>query len=307
MPLLKERSMRRPTITLAGAAALLLLLLALGRAQAPATQPAAAQAPATQPTAQEGGGADNAAIVQQLTQLNTKTDQVAQSLAQLNTKVEQLNTKTDQVAQALADVGEQTKRIADRLELRTVTGVGYAELPAAPDQATVQLDIKTLAPTLDAAIAENQQAVAAMKAQIGGAPIRVADPQIAPVLGDERKIEAYRVLTPLLVTIANPSDAGAKTLAQVVGMGGSSFKEIKYSVSEAAAKQAHDDARTQAFARAKADAQAYADKAGGTLGPVQSINEDLNIKTFLQPPPPGQPTEQLFTAEISVVFELVLP
>jgi uncharacterized protein YggE len=146
-----------------------------------------------------------------------------------------------------------------------------------------------------------------MKAQIGGASIRVADSQIAPLLGDDRIITAYRVLTPLLVTVENPNGAGAELFALVVSLGGSSFNEIKYSVNQAATQQAQERAREQAFDLAQQHAQLYATKARGTLGEIQSISEDVNSRTYRQLPLPGQPTEQVVTAEVSVVFELVAP
>lgn len=95
------------------------------------------------------------------TQLNTKSDQANQAnqgitqlitgTNQLNTKAEQFNgktdlvnlqltqliTKTDQLIEQLTGVAKQTERIATRLEMRTVTGVGYFEVPVVPDRAVV--------------------------------------------------------------------------------------------------------------------------------------------------------------------------
>lgn len=65
-----------------------------------------------------------------------------------------------------------------------------------------------------------------MKGRIGDPTVSVADSQIAPLLGDDRVIEGYRVLTPLLVTIDNPNGEGAGMLAMIVGLGGNSFGAI---------------------------------------------------------------------------------
>src|SRR5262245_32345719 len=78
----REVAMRHRTIVLAGAAAGL-LLLALTRAPISDSRPAQAQTATQTPPGGQAG--DNAAVVQQLTQLNTKTDQLVQGLTQLNT------------------------------------------------------------------------------------------------------------------------------------------------------------------------------------------------------------------------------
>ncbi|MFN8503431.1 SIMPL domain-containing protein [Kouleothrix sp.] len=79
------------------------------------------------------------------------------------------------------------------------------------------------------------------------------------------------------------------------------------SASEAATTEAQERARAKAFDLAKQHAQIYAAKAGDTLEPIQSISEDVNSRTYRQLPLPGQPTEQVVTAKVSVVYKLVGP
>ena len=243
-------------------------------------------------------------------------DLVAQEVAELSTRIEsvqqelaQMNTKTDQMVQELTSVAQQVERIATQLEQRTLTTIGYVEIVGVPDIATAQIDIKTQGDTLSVAVTQNQQSVTDMQARIvslgiGDDLIRVADPQIAPVLGDERIIEGYRVLTPILVDIRNPNTDGAGVLEQVISLGGSSFKDITFDVEDP--EQYRQQAREQALAQARTHAESYATLVDGQLGSIVSITEDLNIRTFQQEPLPGEPTEQIFSSEIAVEFEIQL-
>ena len=91
-------------------------------------------------------------------------------------------------------------------------------------------------------------------------------------------------------------------IAQIVGLGGSSFKEIVFSVKDPTPYQKR--ARAQAFQKARAQAEEYAGLAGGSLGDILSVSEDVNSRKEPAPPLPGKPTEPIFSAQVSVVFEL---
>jgi len=255
--------------------------------------------------AQDAG--DTTKIVSALAQLNEQTGKVLQSLTGLGAQTDKSVQSLASVDKSLASVDKSTSAIDQRLRMRLVTAVGYAEVKAEPDVATAQLEVKTEAPVLEQAMAQNKAQVAGLRGQLKGIgvadkDVQLADPTIAPVLGDKREIKGYRVVSPVLVSVLKPKDAGAKLLEQVVKLGGSNFKEIKFSLADPKAMQAK--AREQAIADARAKAEQYAKVAGGTLGVIQEISEDVQSKTIKIPPAPGEPSAQLFTAEVKIVFEL---
>ena len=215
----------------------------------------------------------------------------------------------------VTDVTSSTARIATRLEMFTVTTLGYVEVPCPSDTATVQIDIKTLEPTLDAALKKNfaqiteTQQLLQKDLAIPTDAIVVTDPQIAPVLGEQRTITGYRVLTPIKVT-ASLKGQGTDIIAQIVKLGGSSFNEIKFSVKDPL--QCERRARELAFGKARiwADQYAqlatqYAQRATFKLGRIVSISEDVSSRKEPFPWVPGAPKEQIFSAHVSVEFELV--
>jgi hypothetical protein len=337
---------RRETL-LAGAGALLLLtgiaIGTLGAAQMPIA--VAQQSPTATPGAggaQTGPDPVTATQVAQLRQevgeLRQEVTTLQQENADVSGEVELLTEETAKLVQAtnaisaqmtilaqqttiladqatiLADqttlVAENTALIAERTAQRTVTAIGYVELKGVPDVAIAQIDIKDEARELSQALPANQARVAATVAQIAGLgvppdQIQPADPDVAPVLGDDRQINGYRVLTPVLVTVRDPKGSGAPILAAVIKIGGSSFKEIKFSASDPSATE--EQARVQAYRLAEARAQSYAAIAGVTLGAIQTVSEDLNVRRFLPLPLPGQPKEQIIAAEVTITYRIVEP
>lgn len=201
--------------------------------------------------------------------------------------------------------------LAQRLANCTVTGTGYVELPAQPDSATAQVDVKSLEVTLDEALKSNAAKVAEFTQQLQGLgltgdAVRVMNSQIAPVLGDDRAITAYRVLTPLLVTVARPGGTpGSEVLAQVLALGGGSFKDVSFATADATSIE--KDARRQAFAKARAQAAEYAQMAQGQLGDIISISEDVNSRREPLIPGLGKPTIRVINAQVSVVYALKGP
>jgi uncharacterized protein len=60
---------------------------------------------------------------------------------------------------------------------RTVSVTGYGEVLAAPDQATLQLGVRTMAATADVALGENNQQMSALLDSLKGAGIETRDIQ----------------------------------------------------------------------------------------------------------------------------------
>jgi uncharacterized protein YggE len=336
--------MRQRYTVLMAAASMLLLLIAVGQSMltmAPAAQAQTGGGAAPLPTIILDMSPVAGAIREQGAQMVQAAQAQGASVARLadiqSTSVVQLitaqaanvaqlvNAQATSVAQLLQEAQAQRTAMAEqsgtavagmqalgqRLANCTVTGTGYVEVRAKPDSATAQVDIKSLALTLDDALKDNAAKVAAARQQLQGyglaaGAVSAMSPQVAPVLGDDRAITAYRVLTPLQVTVPTPSsDSGSAVLAQVLALGGSSFKDVTFSTTDPTSFE--KDARAQAFAKAKAQAAEYAQMAQGQLGAIISVSEDVNSRREPLIPGLGQPTVPIYNAQVSVVFAFVGP
>ncbi|HMP41768.1 MAG TPA: SIMPL domain-containing protein [Roseiflexaceae bacterium] len=308
---------------------LLVIGIAIGIAGTGRAPAAVAQTTSTTPTPATAAGQVSlaqftalqqqvAAVRQDVAALQQENADVSQEIARLVEQTTNLvqvtsdiSTQTVELVRATDGISEQTALVADGIRMRTITAIGFVELKGEPDLAIARIDVKDEAPGLAQALPANQARVAATIGRIvalGITPdkIQTTDPDVAPVLGDDRKISGYRVLTPVLVTIADPKGAGAAQLAQVIAIGGNSFKEIQFKTSDPSS--AEQQAREAAFRQAEARAQGYARLAGLTLGDIQHISEDLNVRRLLpQPALPGQPKEQLVTAEEQITYRIVEP
>ncbi len=215
------------------------------------------------------------------------------------------------VAALVATQAAEIEALGQRLANCTVTGTGYVEIKVPPDAAIAQIDVKTIGSTLDEAMKRNALEVKTITQELQirlalvPSDIQVMSPQIAPVLGDDRAITDYRVLTPLQVTVANPTGPdGSVVLAQVLALGGGSFKDVTFKLQDTARARYEAQARQQAFEQARAQAGDYARMAQGKLGPIISVNEDVNSRREPPVPAPGKPSVPLITAQVSVVFAL---
>ncbi|GAB4108717.1 MAG: hypothetical protein OHK0022_60620 [Roseiflexaceae bacterium] len=265
-----------------------------------------ATAQTSTPADSQASTVDLSPLTAELTKLNSQVAAISGQTAKLVTSASTLNTQTDNTLKRLVSLDEATQRIDARIRMRLISAVGYAEVKANPDTATARIDVKSEAVTMEVAMSQNKGLVGRVLAQltnagVQGKDIQQADPEIAPVLGDDRKIKGYRVISPLLVKIAKPKESGAKQLEQVIKLGGSDFKEVKFSNANPDATRSQ--AREQAIRAARTQAEQYAKLAGGTLGQIQEISEDLNVKTN-RITLPSDPSEQVFTAEVRITFEL---
>ncbi|HEU4325044.1 MAG TPA: SIMPL domain-containing protein [Roseiflexaceae bacterium] len=260
----------------------------------------------TPATGSQSSTVDLSPLTSELTKLNSQVATIGGQTGQLVTSAGTLTTQSENSLKRLVSLDEATQRIDARIRMRLISAVGYAEVKANPDTATARIDVKSEAATMEVAMSQNKGLVGRVLAQLAaagvqGKDIQSADPEIAPVLGDDRKIKGYRVISPLLIKIAKPKESGAKQLEQVIKLGGSDFKEVKFSNASPQATQSQ--AREQAIRAARSQAEQYAKLAGGTLGQIQEISEDLNVKTN-RVPLPDDPSEQVLTAEVRITFEL---
>jgi uncharacterized protein YggE len=204
--------------------------------------------------------------------------------------------------------------------MRQITVVGHGEVKGTPDTATVQLGVETEAATSQEALAQNNtsaQAIIQKLKDLGVAEkdIQTSNLNIFPNYGaDGRQVSGYRVSNMVSVKIRNLSQAGA-LLDQVVQAGANSMYGVSFSVENPDALL--DQARKAALENAKAHAAQLAGAAGGSVGQVLVINENIGAQSPIPLPmaraemaqdaaggAPVQPGEQSFTVDVQVTFAL---
>lgn len=165
-----------------------------------------------------------------------------------------------------------------RPETISVTGTGRSNV--APDRVTFTLGVQTLAATVDQAVNENNQRIAAVvaalkKAGAGEQEIRTSNFSVYPQQDYSQqsqlpRITGYQVTNNVTVTRENVTDAG-RLLQAAVNAGVNTASGLTFVVSDPAKgrseglKAAFEDARTKAAVLAQA--------AGRTLGRALIINE----------------------------------
>lgn len=162
-------------------------------------------------------------------------------------------------------------------ETISVTGVGRASLT--PDRFTFTVGVQTVAPTVDAAVAENNQRIASVIAALkkGGAAdkeIRTSNfsiyPQQAYEQGQPPRITGYQVSNNVTVTREKIADAG-KLLQSAVSAGVNVATGLQFQVSDPL--RGRDQGMKAAFDDARGKATVLAQAAGRTLGRALTISE----------------------------------
>ncbi|HEV8253192.1 MAG TPA: SIMPL domain-containing protein [Vicinamibacteria bacterium] len=204
-------------------------------------------------------------------------------------------------------------------ETVSVSGTGRAELT--PDRAVFTVGVQTVAPTVAAALQENNSRVAAIIAtlkRLGAADreIRTSQMSIYPQqdhqAGRLPRITGYQVSNSVIVTRDDPSTVG-KLLQAAVDAGANSVSGVGFVVSDPA--RGRDAALQAAFADARAKAEVLARAAGRALGRTIAIAEGGGVRPPMPMPyamkmeaqasevPIMTGTEEV-TFSVSVVFEL---
>jgi uncharacterized protein len=205
--------------------------------------------------------------------------------------------------------------------VRTVSVHGEGEMSAAPDQATIQLGVRTQAETAGDALEENNQRMQALlntlrEAGVAAADMQTSDMSIWPQYrhspNGTSSITGYEVSNVVSVTIRNLENFGA-ILDAAVRAGGNQVNGISFGFSNP--DELLDQAREAAMATAQAKAARLAELAGVRLGTVVTISE-----TGAVPPPimvraaegmmadaavPIETGESAVTVTVQVTYELV--
>jgi len=161
-----------------------------------------------------------------------------------------------------------------------VSGVG--EVSAIPDQAQVSAGVVSQAPTADAALDANSDAMEQVfetleNAGIEESNIRTSNFSVSPQYEafrdnnvNPRRIIGYQVSNQLTIVVEDIDELGT-TLDALVRSGANQLNGISFSISDP--KPLEQEARRAAVQDALAKARTLADAAGVTLGPILSILE----------------------------------
>lgn len=156
--------------------------------------------------------------------------------------------------------------------------VGHGEVKVSPDRATIQVSVQTQAPTAAAAAAENankQQAVLAALRALGLTNDQLSTvnynvyPQQRYQEGKEPVIVGYNVTNTILVDVRKLNQVGP-VIDAALSHGANMITSLQFYSSNTDA--ARRTAMAQAIEKARADAEAVARAARGTLGSLLEIN-----------------------------------
>jgi uncharacterized protein YggE len=211
---------------------------------------------------------------------------------------------------------------APQAETVSVTGIGRTTLT--PDRYTFSVGVQTIAPTVDAAVNENNQRVTSVLAALKKAgaaekEIRTSNfsiyPQQVYEQGQPPRITGYQVSNNITVTRDKVTDAG-KLLQAAVSAGVNVSSGLQFQISDPT--RGRDQGLKAAVDDARAKAALLAQAAGRTLGRALTIAEG----SAPVPPPraygaqmmmmakadtaevPVESGTQEMTFSVSIVFEL---
>jgi uncharacterized protein YggE len=166
---------------------------------------------------------------------------------------------------------------------RQIVVSGLGEASAVPDQAQVSAGVVSQAPTADAALDANSDAMEQIfetleNAGVEERNIRTSNFSVSPQYepyrdnnANARRIVGYQVSNQLTLVVEDIDELGA-TLDALVRSGANQLNGISFSISDP--KPLEQAARRAAVQDAIAKAQTLADAAGVTLGAILSIQEN---------------------------------
>jgi uncharacterized protein YggE len=194
-----------------------------------------------------------------------------------------------------------TPRAAAPFDTISVTGVGHITLT--PDRYSFTATVQTMAPTVEEAVNDNNQKVAAAIAALKAAGAKAEEIQTSNFSifpqqdysqqqqGKPPRIIGYQVSNSITVTRKQVSDAG-RLLQAAISAGVNQTSGLSFSVSDPT--RGRDDGWRAAFADARAKASLFATAAGRTLGPAINISEIGAI----QPQPRPMMARNVMAAQI---------
>jgi uncharacterized protein YggE len=196
---------------------------------------------------------------------------------------------------------------------------GDAVLSVPPDAARMRAGVTTTGKTAKEAGEANAQAMASVIAAIKAEGIADKDVQtsrygIQPVFddgGQRRRITGF-VATNNVTLTARKLESLGTTIDKLTAAGANAMGGVEFIVSDAS--KLLDKVRADALADARRRAQIYADAAGGKLGGVLTLSENVNtpgpMVMMARAASPAQETpiaagESTLQVSVNVVFELV--
>lgn len=164
---------------------------------------------------------------------------------------------------------------------RSITVTGEAQVMGVPDMATISVGVTTQEKTAKAALDANSTALQSVLAKLKSDGIDPQDIQTTGLSvnpqfdyqtssGGTQQITGY-VASNMVVVSVRKLDMLGGTLDAIVSEGANTLNGINFGLQDPGPKQ--DEARKAAVTEAARRAQLYADAAGVTLGPVQTITE----------------------------------
>lgn len=197
--------------------------------------------------------------------------------------------------------------------VRSVTVEGTATAKVVPDTALFTFGLETKAATARAALADNggrmRRVIAALlRTGVAKGDIQTQDVSVYPRQNDNGDIVGYTANGSVAATVRRLAKAGAVVDA-AVGAGATETSGPSFSRSGTELTQ---QALREAFANAKAKAQALAGEAGASLGEVRRIEESsqapepvpLYRAAVLDASTPIEPGTQQARATVTVTFML---
>src|SRR5450759_3115025 len=218
--------------------------------------------------------------------------------------------------------GQDSRAPNDQIPQISVTGRG--EVKVSPYRATIQISVQTRALTAATAAAENankqQSVMTALRAlELGNDQLSTINYNVYPEQryeqGKEPMIVAYNVTNTILVDVRKLSQVGP-VIDAALAHGANMITSLQFYASNTEA--ARRSAIATAIEKARADAEAAARAARGSLGTLLEIN----IGAYLPPPPrpmmmlrsaggvaqadtPINPGEETLSVEVSTRWRFV--
>lgn len=199
---------------------------------------------------------------------------------------------------------------------REITVVGTGKVQGAPDTLDATIGVQASGKDVSTAISEVNDAANKLIGAVKNAGVAPADIQTQqmsitptntnPLPGETSQVGGYQATNSIKVVIRDLSKASS-ILDQAVAAGGNATRLDGVSFSLDDDSKVMADARERAFDDAKTRAAQYAKLAGGSLGEVVSVNEQVSdgqqpaARTMAVPIEPGQ---QSVSVSVTVKWRL---
>lgn len=176
---------------------------------------------------------------------------------------------------------------ADVAAIPQITVVGHGDIKVTPDRATIQISVQTRAPTAAAAASENaakqQSVLNALRALgLGNDQLSTVNYNVYPEQryqeGKDPEVIGYNVTNTVLVEVRKLNQVGP-VIDAALSHGANMITSLQFSASNTEA--ARRSAIAMAIEKARADAEAAAKAARGTLGTLLEIT----VGAYAPPPP----------------------